>query len=95
MERLLRIPKGKVTTYGALAKTLNTSPRAVGQALKRNQEPNKYPCYKVVHTEGRVGAYSAPGGQQEKIRRLKKDGIEIKNGKVDLRRFNKNEKRSG
>lgn len=31
-----KIPKGKVTTYGEIAKILNSSPRAVGQALRCN-----------------------------------------------------------
>ena len=87
MEEALKIPKGKVTTYGAIARRLKTSPRAVGQALKHNREPNKYPCYKVVCSDGCVGNYSAPGGTDEKIRRLKKDGVEIRNSKVDLEKF--------
>ena len=82
MEELLKIPEGKATTYGALARKLNTSPRAVGQALKRNKYPNKFPCYKVVYSDGRVGNYSGRGGRAEKIRRLKKDGVEIRNGRV-------------
>lgn len=82
MEELLKIPKGRVTTYGAIAKKLHTSPRAVGQALKRNHFPEKYPCYKVVYSNGQVGNYSAPGGKAEKIRRLKKDGVEIVGGMV-------------
>ena len=83
MEEVLKIPKGKVSTYGALAKKLHTSPRAVGQALKRNKEPDRFPCYKVVYSDGEVGNYSGPGGQKEKIRRLKKDGVQIANGTVD------------
>ena len=82
MEETLKIPKGKVVTYGAIAKRLKTSPRAVGQALKRNRFPDKYPCYKIVYSDGRIGNYSAPGGQKEKIRRLKKDGVEIRGCRI-------------
>lgn len=48
------IPKGKVTTYGALAKRFRTSPRAIASMLHANRELERYPCYKVIHTDGRV-----------------------------------------
>lgn len=83
---LKRIPKGKVTTYGALAKAARTSPRAVGAIMRSNREPEKFPCYKVVHSDGVVGGYSGPGGRKEKARRLMTDGVIVKNGRVELRR---------
>lgn len=39
------IPAGYVTTYGAMAKVLNSSPRAVGQALRRNPFAPTVPWY--------------------------------------------------
>lgn len=84
-ETLQRIPRGKVATYGELARYLRTSPRAVASMLAANTELDKYPCYKVVHTDGRIGGYR--GGVPEKIRRLKADGIEVVDGKVDLERW--------
>lgn len=83
MRQLLRsIPKGKVTTYGALAKKLGTSSRAVGIMLKHN-DPRAAPCYKVVRADGTLGGYSGPGGPKAKIRLLERDGIVVKNGRVD------------
>ncbi|MDD2916252.1 MAG: MGMT family protein [Candidatus Gracilibacteria bacterium] len=82
-----KIPRGKVTTYGTLAKYLKTSPRAIASMLAANTLPDVYPCYKIVHTDGRLGGYSYGEGVPEKIRRLKSDGIEILDGKVDLERF--------
>lgn len=35
-ELLLQIPEGRVATYAALARALESSPRAVGGALRRN-----------------------------------------------------------
>jgi O-6-methylguanine DNA methyltransferase len=82
MRQLLRrIPKGKVTTYGVLAKKLGTSPRAVGIMLKHN-DPRVAPCYKVVRADGTLGGYSGPGGVKEKIRMLKRDGVVIREGRV-------------
>ena len=54
---LQSIPKGKVTTYGAIAKRFGTSPRAIASMLHANIELDIYPCYKVIHTNGRVGGY--------------------------------------
>lgn len=86
---LKKIPKGKVTTYGAIAKVCGTSPRAVGSLMRCNQNPKEYPCYKVVKNTGEIGGYD--GSEKKKIKKkillLKKDGIEIRNGKVDLKKI--------
>ncbi|MBI4167571.1 MAG: MGMT family protein [Candidatus Aenigmarchaeota archaeon] len=82
IELLKRIPKGKVTTYKELAKVAKTHPRAVGTIMHSNEFPAKYPCYKVVMSDGRIGGYN--GRIDKKIKLLKKDGIIVKNGKIDL-----------
>lgn len=87
MELLLQIPKGRVTTYQELARAAGTGPRAVGSVMRSNRQPDFYPCYKVISATGHVGEYSGPGGVQEKIRRLRADGIEVINGRVGLERF--------
>ena len=80
-ELLLQIPKGKVTTYGELARAMGTRGyRFVGQLLHNNPYPDKYPCYKVVKSDGTLGGFAL--GCKDKIRRLKADGIEVKNGRV-------------
>jgi len=87
---LLQIPKGKVTTYRALAVALGDeiAARAVGQLMAQNDRPDKYPCYRVVHTSGEVGNYSGPGGAAEKVARLRADGIEVRDGRiVNLRKY--------
>jgi O-6-methylguanine DNA methyltransferase len=87
LELLLQIPKGRVTTYQELARAAGTGPRAVGSVMRSNRQPGFYPCYKVINSTGHVGEYSGPGGVQEKIRRLRADGVEVVNGRVDLERF--------
>ena len=87
---LTKIPRGKVTTYKALAKATNSSPRAVGQIMRNNKHPELYPCYKVVKSSGEIGGYDGcVKGEKvnRKIRLLKKDGVEILKGRIDLRRF--------
>ncbi|XRP97018.1 methylated-DNA--[protein]-cysteine S-methyltransferase [Methanocaldococcus sp. 16A] len=48
---------GEVLTYGDIAKKLNTSPRAVGRALKANPLPLIIPCHRVV-AKNSLGGYS-------------------------------------
>ena len=87
---LRKIPKGRVTTYGLLATATGSSPRAIGQIMKRNKYPEVYPCYKVICSDGSIGGYAGKvkgKRTQEKIGKLKKDGIQIENGKVDKKYF--------
>ncbi len=49
---------GETITYGELARRLGTSPRAVGQAMRRNPIPVVIPCHRVVSRNG-MGGYSA------------------------------------
>lgn len=82
---LKKIPRGKVTTYKILAEKCRTSPRAIGRVMASNRDPLNYPCYKVVHSDGSVGGYS--GGIEKKIQLLRKGGIEVKNGKIDIKKY--------
>jgi len=82
-----KIPKGKVTTYKEIAKALNTKAyRAVGTALKKNPYA-KVPCHRVINSNGKVGSYKGKPNSKEKIRLLKKEGIEMKNNKINLKKF--------
>lgn len=55
---LLSIPKGEVRTYGEMASQLDSSPRAIGQALGANPLPVLVPCHRVVSAHG-LGGFSA------------------------------------
>ena len=84
---LLRIPKGKVTTYKEIARKLRIHPRSAGKLVGSNPDGNKYPCYKVIYSYARLGGYTSSKGVKEKVKRLKKDGIEIKNGRISKKFF--------
>lgn len=85
-EPLKKIPKGKVTTYKAIANALNTRAyRAVGNAMNKNPSPIKIPCRRVINSNGELGGYS--NGLKKKVFLLKKEGIEIKNNKIDLKKY--------
>ncbi|MFW6006209.1 MAG: endonuclease V [Candidatus Bipolaricaulota bacterium] len=81
---LLQIPEGMVTSYKDIAVALGdaAAARAVGTVMANNEEPEKYPCWRVVRSNGEVGKYSASGGREEKIERMKDEGIEVEEGKV-------------
>lgn len=81
---LAKISKGKVTTYGIIAKKLGISSIYVGRLLGMNPHPAKYPCYKAVRSDGSLGGYS--GGVGKKASLLRRDGIAVSNGRVDLRK---------
>jgi methylated-DNA-[protein]-cysteine S-methyltransferase len=81
-QQLLRVPKGKVTTYSALAKAVNSKAiRAVGSAMRKNPLPIIVPCHRVVKSTGEIGQY-ALGGSQVKAELLRQEGIDIENGNV-------------
>ena len=82
-----KIPKGSVTTYSEIARALGNpgAARAVGNALRKNAFPDRIPCYRVVRSDGSPGGYSGVMDSREKILRLEKDGIVVKNGKINLK----------
>ncbi len=59
--------------------------RAIGNALNKNPDAPRTPCHRVIRSDGSLGGYAL--GQKNKIKILKKEGVEIKRGRVDLKRF--------
>ncbi len=85
-ELMKKIPEGKVTTYALIARKLNTRAyRAVGNACRRNPYGPRVPCHRVVRSDGTVGGF---GGKtsgktvEKKVRLLRKENVEVKNGKI-------------
>ncbi|OGL52252.1 cysteine methyltransferase [Candidatus Shapirobacteria bacterium RBG_13_44_7] len=77
-----KIPRGRITTYKILAEELNTKAyRAIGQTLKRNSNAPVIPCHRVVRSDGGIGGYLG-NKIKLKIKLLKTEGIEVKNGRV-------------
>ncbi|HLP79658.1 MAG TPA: MGMT family protein [Acidobacteriota bacterium] len=82
---LLRtVPKGKVTTYKALANAAGTQAyRAVGTAMNRNPDAPRTPCHRVINSNGELGGFAS--GLPKKIELLKAEGVKIKDNKIDLK----------
>lgn len=84
-----RIPKGKVTTYGAVA-AMTGAPRMakyVGYALHDNPRPGVIPCHRVVNSEGRLSKAFAFGGVNIQRELLEAEGVVVIGDKVDLNEY--------
>ena len=82
-EAIARIPKGRVTTYGAIAAYLGTQAvRAVGTAVGKNPYAPEVPCHRVVPSSGKLGNYSGESGAARKEALLESEGVLVKDGKI-------------
>ena len=88
-EAVKKIPKGKVATYAQVAEMAGNKKmsRAVGNALHKNPDPEHIPCFRVVNSKGELAPAFAFGGEDEQRKRLEADGVEVKDGKVDLKKY--------
>jgi len=94
---LAEVPRGKVTTYGDLAKELarrdpkwspNAS-RAVGTTMRNNPCGPQIPCHRVIKSDGNVGNFRGgeKGAVEEKICMLREEGVTVNNRKIDLQKY--------
>jgi deoxyribonuclease V len=77
-----QIPPGNVSTYGAVAIALGdrVASRAVGRMMNQNPNADDMPCFKIVHSDGRLGGFGL--GIDDKIRRLQHDSIHVNKGRI-------------
>ncbi len=78
-KELRNIPLGETRTYGEIAKILNSSPRAVGNACRKNPIPIIVPCHRVISANG-IGGYAGEiEGRQINIKRwlLNHEGVQL------------------
>ncbi|OGV69046.1 MAG: methyltransferase [Lentisphaerae bacterium RIFOXYA12_FULL_48_11] len=85
-EAVSRIPRGFVSTYGAVAEVIACrSCRAIGQALKRNPFAPAVPCHRVIASDLSIGGFQGKSGGASilrKIKLLKQEGIVFRNGRL-------------
>ena len=88
-EAVKKIPQGHVATYGKVAELAGDAKmaRAVGNALHKNPNPEHIPCFRVVNSKGELAGAFAFGGESMQAKLLEADGVEVIDGKVDLKKY--------
>ena len=86
-DAVLRIPRGKVATYGQVAALAGNggAARVVGNALHVNPAPGVIPCHRVVNAKGRLAPGFAFGGSDAQKKLLESEGVEVIDDHVDLK----------
>ncbi|KAF2399503.1 DNA binding methylated-DNA--cysteine S-methyltransferase [Trichodelitschia bisporula] len=79
---LLQIPAGRIASYAALSRALQSSPRAVGGACRTNPFAPGVPCHRVISSTGYIGGFQgdwqkAPSGVNcaKKQQLLREEGV--------------------
>jgi methylated-DNA-protein-cysteine methyltransferase-like protein len=82
-----QIPRGKVTTYGAVAERAGQPRRArlVGRLLGGLPEKSRLPWHRVVAAGGRIALPEGSEARERQIARLRREGVAVVMGRVDLR----------
>lgn len=80
------IPKGKVATYGQVAKLAGSpgAARAVGSIMRTNKDTKAVPCHRVVGSTGALTGYAYGSGLSTKRKMLSSEGVAFRGEKVDL-----------
>lgn len=82
-----RIPRGKVATYGQIARALGApgAARTVGWAM--HGCPDNVPWHRVINARGEISLRPTAGYHEQRAR-LKAEGIKFdRKGKIDLNKF--------
>ena len=88
-EAVKKFPKGMVATYADVAEMAGDRKmaRAVGNALHKNPDPSTIPCHRVVNSKGELAGEYAFGGAWKQAQILESEGVEITEGKVNLKKY--------
>jgi methylated-DNA-protein-cysteine methyltransferase related protein len=80
-----RIPRGQVSTYGAVARAAGLPGRArqTGYALRVAPEDMNLPWHRVVGAGGRIVFSKTSLPYREQARRLRAEGVAVRQGRVE------------
>lgn len=83
------IPHGRVASYGAIAARAGLPGRArlVGKLLGEVPDGMELPWFRVLRSSGHIALPVGSRGFREQCRRLRAEGVEVKNGRVALSAF--------
>jgi methylated-DNA-protein-cysteine methyltransferase-like protein len=81
-----KIPPGKVSAYGVIARATNTNPLVVGWAMHDNKD-RLIPCHRVVFKDGSLAPGYSFGGEKVQKEKLEKEGVKFINDKINLKKY--------
>jgi methylated-DNA-protein-cysteine methyltransferase-like protein len=89
IEAVAAIPKGRVASYGAIAARAGYPGRArlIGKVLGAAPARAELPWHRVLRADGRIGIPAGTRGFREQCRRLKAEGVTVKDGRVPMSAF--------
>ena len=86
-----RIPKGRVATYGQIARLagLGGAARLVGYALHALPDDERtVPWQRVINAQGRISPRGFPGAEEVQRRLLLREGVRFdRRARIDLARY--------
>lgn len=79
---VMKIPAGKVATYGEIAKSIGlpNASRAVGSTLHKNDRMGFVPIHRVVNNKGVIASNTVSVNPAEQKKLLEQEGVKIKEG---------------
>jgi methylated-DNA-protein-cysteine methyltransferase related protein len=86
---VLRIPSGRVCSYGAVADLAGLPRRArlAGTALKHTPNSLRIPWHRVITSSGRLAFPVGSDAYRKQRSRLEREGVDFVGTRVDLARF--------
>lgn len=86
LQQLSHIPKGKVCTYGDLAKLSGypSHARFVGSVLKQLPKDTSLPWHRVINGQGKISFPENSTAYAIQKSKLEEEGVAILNGKIHL-----------
>ena len=83
------IPAGRVASYGQIAARAGLPGRArlVGAALRDTPDEMELPWFRVLHSNGSIALPRGSRGFREQSRRLRAEGVDVRDGRVPMRTF--------
>ena len=79
------VPRGSVAGYGHIARRAGLPGRArmVARVLGQNDDPG-LPWHRILRSDGRIAFPVGSPGFEEQARRLRAEGVEVRNGRVRI-----------
>lgn len=89
LQAIATIPRGRVASYGAIAARAGLPRRArlVGRVLRDTPDGVELPWHRVLRADGRIAFPPGSRGFREQSRRLRAEGVPVRNGRVPLASF--------